>query len=341
MKKVSILDIARETGLSRNTVAKALNLDESVSYETKTKVIRTAYKMKYSKLSTEALKEIKISSFSTQRNFMVLISKKTSDFWNRIVMGICDEIRKNNGICQVNFVSEEEEKNLSLPQNLDPSFTTGVICLSVFRQKFIEEINQTGIPCVYLDAPRDYLLKKDIFILDGFQSIYKLTSALIENGCKKIGFIGDITYCQSVYERWKGFEAAMKAHHLPIDKKMCLCGPTEFHYYYDREMLDVLENFTLPEALVCANDKIAFNFYMYAQMHGIEISKDLAVTGFDDENQSKIVNPPLSTVKIDNYQLGRRLAQQIFWRLKNPGMPFETVYVSTEVILRKSALILQ
>lgn len=338
MKKVSILDIARETGLSRNTVSRALNLDESVSQETKQKVIGTAYRMNYTKLSDRALKEIKVSMLASQRNFIVLISKETSDFWNRIVIGICDEIKKNKAICQVCFISKEEEEGLSLPDGLDPDVTTGLIFLSVFRYEFMEEIAKLNIPSVFLDAPREYKRRGDIFILEGYRSTYKLTRSLIENGYRKIGFIGDITYCQSLYERWMGYKEAMKTSGLAVHMESCLCGPTEHRYYKDYELFSALKQVDFPEAFVCANDKIAFDLYMYAQMKGISIPGQLAITGFDNDKESRILTPSLSTVKIDNYLLGRRLAQQLLWRLKNTHMPLETVCISTQVIFRESSV---
>jgi LacI family transcriptional regulator len=59
MRKITIQDVARKLNLSRNTVAKALNNSETVSYETRCMVIKKAYEMGYSKLSPAVLKSIK------------------------------------------------------------------------------------------------------------------------------------------------------------------------------------------------------------------------------------------------------------------------------------------
>lgn len=340
MKSVSILDIARKTGLSRNTVAKALRFDPSVSYDTRMKTLRTAYDMNYPKLSEDALKEIGILPERGEKNFLILISKDGSEFWDRIVMGISDELRKNHGYCQLSFIAKEDEEQLVVPGNIAMDGLSGIICLYVFSNPYIEKIISLEKPLIFLDTPvqRAGVSPVDAMVVDGVHSVYHLTMELMRNNRKKIGFIGNIHYCQSIYERYEGFCRAMQEAGLPIEEKFCMTANVEDNYYDPKKLCERIEEFSgLPDAFVCANDLTALGVYRYCQKHHLSIPDDIALTGFDNIKESKIISPRISTANIANYQLGRRLVQQMLWRLDNPDMPKELVHISAQTVIRASS----
>lgn len=340
MKSVSILDIARKTGLSRNTVAKALRFDPSVSYDTRMKTLRAAYDMNYPKLTEEALKEIGVLPEHGEKNFLILISKDGSEFWDRIVMGISDELRKNHGYCQLSFIAKEDEEQLIVPGNIAMDGLTGIICLYVFGNSYIEKIVSLEKPLIFLDTPLrgTNIYPVDALVVDGVHSVYQLTMELVKRNRKKIGFIGNIHYCQSIYERYLGYRDAMRDAGLPVEEKYCMTAAVQDNYYGQKSLCERLRQMPeLPEAFVCANDEIALGVYRYCQSRSLSIPDDLAVTGFDNIKESKIVSPRISTANIANYQLGRRLVQQMFWRLNNPDMPKELVHISAQTIIRASS----
>ncbi len=140
MRKVTIQDVAGELDLSRNTVAKALNNSETVAYETRYLVIKKAYEMGYSKLSPVVLNDFKIKdSLERTKTIVVFARRELSAFWNRIIMGISDELNKNNCRLQFNFISEEDEANHVLPLDMQTDMS-GIIILSVFRKSYLELI---------------------------------------------------------------------------------------------------------------------------------------------------------------------------------------------------------
>lgn len=340
MKSVSILDIAKKTGMSRNTVAKALRFDPSVSHDTCMRIIHTAYDMNYSKLSEEALRVIGIDTKKEDRKFLVLISKDNSEFWNKIVVGISDELRRHDAYCQLAFIGEEDEKNLIVPGITAADSFEGIICLFVFSDEYTAKIASYGKPIIFLDCPignRPYSLG-DTFVFDGLESVFELTTELISNGRKKIGFIGNTHYCESMYERYSGYVKAMEAAGLEIDERFLITDKNKNLYYTQSVISEWLDNMKeLPEAFVCVNDEIAMKVYRYCQKRNIAIPKQLAITGFDNIKESKVVSPRLSTANIENYQLGKRLVQQLIWRLENSEMPVEFTYVSAKVVIRASS----
>ncbi|MDF2484396.1 MAG: transcriptional regulator [Herbinix sp.] len=341
MKKVTIQDVAKELNLSRNTVAKALNNSDTVSYETRYVVIEKAYEMGYSKLSPVVLNEFKLrNKIDDTKTIVVLTRREISVFWNSIIMGISDELNKYGCKLQFNFISEQDEKNLVLPLDLQAE-VNGVIILSVFSNDYIDQIMKQNIPVVFLDAPcnQDSISQYgDIVICEGQNSVKKITSDLISHGLTRIGFIGDTTYCKTINDRYQGYLNALQEAGLSIDDSIIATYHATHKFYKTDEVDKALNSFPImPEAIVCANDDIALDVIRCLKARGLSVPQDVAVAGYDNVEGMAQVEPFLTTVRVGNQRLGRRLVQQLMWRIQNPTFPKEVIFIGVEVIFRQSS----
>lgn len=341
MKKVTIQDVAKELNLSRNTVAKALNNSSSVSYETRYVVIEKAYEMGYSKLSPVVLNEFKLrNKIDDTKTIVVLTRREISVFWNSIIMGISDELNKYGCKLQFNFISEQDEKNLVLPLDLQAE-VSGIIILSVFSLDYITQIMKSNIPVVFLDAPSDndsISQYGDVVVCEGVNSIKKITNSLIAQGLKKIGFIGDTTYCKTINDRYQGYLSALTTAGYPIDTSIIASYHAPSKFYRTDEVEKAISDFSyIPDAIVCANDDIALDVIRCLKVRGLSVPQDVAVTGYDNVEGMAQVEPILTTVRVGNQRLGRRLVQQLMWRLQNPNFPKEVIYINVELIFRQSS----
>ncbi|MDF2587812.1 MAG: transcriptional regulator [Anaerocolumna sp.] len=342
MKKITIQDVAKELNLSRNTVAKALNNSDTVAYETRYVVIKKAYEMGYSKLSPIVLNEFKIKDkLEKTKTVVVFARRELSTFWNRIIMGISDELNKNNCRLQFNFISEEDEANHVLPLDMQTDMS-GIIILSVFNKSFLELIIKKDVPVVFLDGPsnvHDIAFLGDVIIFEGGYSTKILTEHLIKQGAKKLAFIGDTSYCRTIADRFNGFMTALKEHNIQPDEHLLITKHVEHKYYRQEEVEAAFEKLPyMPDAFVCANDDIARDIMLLLRRRGIKIPDDILVTGFDDKEEAELLSPALTTVHVGNQRMGRRLVQRLMWRLDNMDLPKEIVIINTEVIIRESSI---
>lgn len=341
MKKVTIQDVAKELNLSRNTVAKALNNSSTVSYETRYVVIEKAYEMGYSKLSPVVLNEFKLrNKIDNTKTIVVLTRREISVFWNSIIMGISDELNKYGCKLQFNFISEQDEKNLVMPLDLQAE-VSGIIILSVFTKDYIDQIMKQSIPVVFLDGPSNLnsiATYGDIIISESYNSVKTLTNHLIAQGMKKIGFIGDVTYCKTIHDRYQGYLSALKWADIKPDETIIANYHPTHKFYKTDEVEKALNEFScIPEAIVCANDDIALDVIRCLKNRGLSVPDDVAVTGYDNVESMAQVEPFLTTVRVGNQRLGRRLVQQLMWRIQNPTFPKEVIFVGVEVIFRQSS----
>lgn len=342
MKKITIQDVAKELNLSRNTVAKALNNSDTVAYETRYVVIKKAYEMGYSKLSPLVLNEYKIKDkLEKARTVVVFARRELSTFWNRIIMGISDELNKNNCKLQLNFISEEDEAKHIAPLDVDTDMS-GIIILNVFHKEFLELILKKDVPVVFLDGPSDVFeisSMGDIVIFEGFHSTRKITEHLLDQGNKRLAFIGDTSYCRTIKDRYDGFCSALINYGIEPEEQYVITRHVEHKYYKQEEVHAELEKLKeLPEAIVCANDDIAKDVMLWLKRKGIRVPEEVALTGFDDKEEVELLSPALTTVHIGNQRMGRRLVQQLIWRIDNLDLPKEIVIINTETVIRESSI---
>ena len=141
MKKVTIQDIAAEMGLSRNTVAKALN-GGMVSPQTRHAVVQKAWQMGYTKLDENLVEEVK----STYRRantgtILVLFNHMQSAFWTRALAGISNAVNDEGYRMQLHVV-DEKDKDGEATSRLIADDVKGIIFLSVFPEKFVKGVGR-------------------------------------------------------------------------------------------------------------------------------------------------------------------------------------------------------
>lgn len=339
MAKVMIQDIARELNMSRNTISKALKNDESVAESTRARIIQVACAMGYDKLDPEvvAFARSQKRETSSGRYAILMTDFANDDFWQGVVWGITEEVRKANGVCFLVIAGQAEVEKNVLPTALITEHVDGIIGMTIFPESYQRKLETLDIPMVFFDKPLNYQRKFDSVILEGEESVYALTMDLIKKGREKIGFIGDITYCESLLDRYRGYRNAMRDAGKTIDERFCFTADED--NYYDIPRLNQLleELMELPDAFVCANDWLALRVMQCCKRKGVTIPEQMAVTGFDNMRECLIIEPNLSSVNTTNRRIGMRLAHQLLWRIAHPTMHMETVWIATTPCIRESS----
>lgn len=340
MKKVTIKEIANEMGLSRNTVAKALANSDVVSYNTKRAVIEKANELGYQKLPANASRIISQANAQAAKTILVLAYTDISVFWNEIILGISEELKNNGYKMRFNFISKEDENAMILPLDWEDE-AVGVLLLSVFSENFVKKVVEKKLPMVFLDcptAPGAFTRYGDVMLSEGKDSMKKIVNQLIEQGISDFAYLGDITYCKSVRERYEGFRLALELANITIDEKMLLTKHVPMRYYERPEVekaLSTLER--IPQAIVCANDDVAQFTIQYLKSRNIRVPQDVAVVGYDNLESMTHVEAFLTTVNVENQLLGKRLVQQLIFRMKHPEFKPEVIHVGTDIIFRQSS----
>ncbi|MDJ0385334.1 LacI family DNA-binding transcriptional regulator [Streptomyces sp. G-G2] len=93
----------------------------------------------------------------------------------------------------------------------------------------------------------------------------------------------------------------------------------------------------LVTAVFCANDHMALGLLRAFHEAGRAIPGDISVVGFDDIPEAAYFAPPLTTVRQDFGELGRRALELLVEELTGVGHTRSHVLISPEMVLRRSA----
>ena len=168
----------------------------------------------------------------------------------------------------------------------------------------VSEIVESGVPAVTIKDPHDGMALSG---MDNATGIFEIVEHLVNlHGAKTINFIAGAPESADAKDREAAFRSVMNKAGLPVDEKRIITGyfspqggREAFRRWY--EMRDELP---LPDAIVSASDWMAMGAMEEMKRHGIRYPEDIIITGYDDTLISRISEPPLTTVKLPNYEIG-------------------------------------
>lgn len=160
-----------------------------------------------------------------------------------------------------------------------------------------------SIPTIFLSEqislPNCYSI-----ISDNYQGICEIMEHLIcEHHCKKILFMEGPEGNLDAQERKQAYLDVMAKYSYPVNDDMIAQG--DYSEFVEKQVEQLLERNQDAQAIVFANDEMAFSGYKVCQKYGIQIGKDILFTGYDDCEMARDMNPPLTTVSQDGITMGR------------------------------------
>lgn len=181
------------------------------------------------------------------------------------------------------------------------AYSTFYLYIEESKEDFFKRFEDFPVPIIIVgDEYKDYLS----VITDNRDGIRKCMEHLIvKHGYTKIVYLsGPKENNKDSYERLCAYYDVMKEHGLEVTDFMVEYGD----YSANSAPLfgKLLDNNPGVEAVVCANDTMAIAGYGECINRQMAPGTDIAITGFDDIPEAKTVNPPLTTIEQNSYDLG-------------------------------------
>lgn len=148
--------------------------------------------------------------------------------------------------------------------------------------------------------------------------------------CTKIGFVsGPLTNGDAV-ERLDVYKTVIEKNNIPYDENKVVYG--NFEAACEDVVEDLLDRNPELEAVMFASDLMALGGYNVFKRRGLEIGRDILVTGFDNAPFSASIIPPLTTVEASSANLAYRAvaATDEFLKNKNYSFQIDTFFVNRE-----------
>ena len=156
-----------------------------------------------------------------------------------------------------------------------------------------------------------------------------------EHGYKRIAFIRGIEGHLDAEQRFEAYKDELKAHDLRFDEELVLNG--DYTPESGRAAIATLinERQLRFQAVVAANDRMAFGALEALQERGLRVPDDVAVTGFDDLREAQATGVPLTTVRQSFYTAGKHAMETLLKRIEGETVSPVTI-TPTQLLVRWS-----
>lgn len=329
-KKVTMEDIAKSLGISKNSVSIALGNKSGVSDALRKRILERAAEMNYAGVA--------VAPERRNRYIVAIVPEYLHNdafFYSEIFWAIETEA-KQRGCVSIHIGVTKEMENASTPPELPGDIDiVGLLAIGVMAEPFMRNLCALGLPLATVDIAYNHLHIGCVGTAN-LSGGYMATQYLISQGHRRIGFIGPIHTALSIYERWGGFQLAMRHADLAVSPAYNILGSgTAFQLFDTVEVLALyLQKIDhMPTAWFCAGDRIAIALVNLLSQRGVRVPDDVSVMGFDDLAVAQMLLPRLSTVRVDRKQMGRLAVEQLLRLAEDEArVPTNTSLLGTLVV---------
>lgn len=306
--KPNIRTISNLTGFSVATVSNALNNKKGVNKDTTELILKTARDIGY--LSEVKVSQIKLVVYKAAGSVV-----NDSPFFYPLISGVEEECREcglDMTVCNLLLSAGDFEARLKELLN-DPSSALLVLATEM-DAKTAARFQETMAPVLILDNCFEELPFSSVLI-DNETAAAKAVNYLIGKGHRRIGYLKGSYEINNFRSRYQGYLKAMSMAGLACNPDHIFSLATSMDGAYT-DMVSILQKEPeLPTAFFADNDMIALGALRAFKQNGYSVPNDISIVGFDDLPFCTISDPPLTTIKVHNYEMGcaavRRLAEQI------------------------------
>ncbi len=162
----------------------------------------------------------------------------------------------------------------------------------------------------------------------------RLAQFLGEHNRTNVAFIGGNPEASTSRDRERGFYKGMEAHGHSVPEHLRFCG--KFSHDASAQIAQcLLDRAIPPEAIVCANDFMAFGVLDVLRSRG-RTAEQCWVLGYDDVQMASWHSFNLTTIRQPSREMAALGAQMLLNRLLDPAIPTNQVTFISELIVRGS-----
>ena len=326
--KVTIVDVAREAGVSYATVSRVLNDEPYVKPETRERVTTALHEMGY-------IANRQARSLRTGRSQMIglLVRDLGTGYIGQIISGVDAEIAETD-FEMLLFTTHHQAREPEYVANFVGGMADGLLLILPHNvDPYTELLNQRRYPHVFVDYKGSD--KGPAVGADNCGGAIIAVDYLASLGHRRIGFITGDMCLTSAVDRFAGYHYAVATHGLVNDPALVIEG--DYHQpggYAGAQVLLALPD--RPTAIFASNDSMAFGAMEAIREAGLRIPPDVSVSRFDDTPQAVGVSPTLTTILQPLEEMGRQAVQMLLTYIEDPERPFEYRELPTELVVRNS-----
>lgn len=332
VKKATIVDVAREAGVSIGTVSLALNGSDLCSAATAERVRAVAAELHYVPNH---------SASSLRRQSTGSIALVVPDIGNPVYVAMAKSVQR---------VAKERGYHLSListdgspseeahaVDGLARRYVDGLIMCSLRASPELGKALEAATAPVCVIGRVAGISQVDNVRVDSEAGAALAVTHLFEAGRRKIAFINGDAGTVPAMSRSLGFERGLHAHGLETDPARIVASAFTLAGGY-AAVDELLMRSPDVDAIFCANDVIAIGALKRLRELEITVPRRIAVVGMDNIDECLICTPTLTSVSLAAGDRGRIAAELLLDRLSGEaGATPREVTVAPQLIVRESS----
>ncbi len=332
---VTLKDIAKLTGVSYNTVWRAVNNKPGINKKTKEVILKIAEELNYTpNVLARSLRGKKTNTLG------VLIPHTKDLFFGELVNGIETAAKKEKySIFLCNFHNEPEMEYDSIKILLEKRIDGILIHPSQKNYRYIKLLNASKVPFVFLNLYPDST-EFNYITSDYRYGSYIAVNYLIKKGYKEIYFIGTPIYYSSYISRVEGCERAFKKNNKSLNEFSIIHIDDDVDSCYNVIKRDI--NYKGSKlGLFVSNDRMALVVFKAIIDKGLKIPEEVGIIGYDDVEYSKHLSIPLTTVQNPASEIGTKGAEIIIKKIESKDFSgIKQIVLKPKLIIRETAWII-
>lgn len=327
----NIRDVARAAGVSYQTVSRVLNDSPNLRAETRQRVLDVIEELGYR--PNQAARALVTSKSNV---IGVLVATRAAAYGVQTILYEIEDAARAAGyrIAIATTPSDDQSVSEAIAQLVEQDAEAVVVVAPQARVFDLLAATPLKVPFVLLDSSRRDLGHS--IAVDQFEGARLATRHLIELGHTRVIHIAGPQDWIEAEARMQGYLREVSDAEIMVRPPVLGDWTAEFGYRAGRELLNRAD-FT---AVFCSNDLTALGLLHAFREAGIRVPADVSVVGFDDVPEAAHFWPPLTTIRQDFAEVGRRAIALLLGELgvapAEPGGEPATDLIRPHLVLRSS-----
>lgn len=327
-KRVSSSDVAREAGVSRNTVLLVARDSPLVAPETKARIQRIITELGYRPNAAAAALR---SARSHILGFLVdeIVPTLVDQFRHQILSAITTRAQAAAHYVLVNTIDDGE--TLISSGRID-----GAIVDWRIRDETLALLVSKHTPVVLIGRDTGNLPVSWVRA-DEEEGSFVATQHLLSLGHTRLALLaaGDEHVNTIVADRVRGYRRALSEANVPFDARYTAYGDWTYPagFRLGQQLLSLEPR---PTAILVLNEMMALGLLNVAQDMGLRIPDDVSIVTIEDSPLVEYVRPQLTSIHVPMYDMGMRATELLLAHLADPDAPLQQVTLPTTLVVRAS-----
>ena len=321
-------DVARLAGVSIQTVSRVLNNGDYVAAPTRERVGKAIAMLGYRPntaartLKTGRSRMIGVATYDTTlygpASTLAAIERAahTADYFTSITA--LPSLDRGSLASALERLQQQRADGILVVAPLTAAVNTLPYLITSVPLVAVETGPDQGVPVVAIDQRAGAMLATEHLLSLGHRTVHHIAGP--------DGFL-------EAHQRQGGWREALEAARAPIPPPAVGAWTPESGFVAGTRLLAQEE----PTAIFCANDQMSLGLLRALKDAGRRVPEDVSIVGFDDIPEAAYFDPPLTTIRQDFAEVGRRALHLLLSQITDGATPNAHETIAPMLVTRKSS----